>query len=1335
MAYSQAAKLYLSNLITAVLDATEKAAFTNDHLIDKTEMELFEAAEHRPPSAGYHPIARERITASLLNDDDGQLWELSRMLRRVEWSILLRRFTVAVEEFDKIDKMWPQLRSSSPALWYLRAQMRVQQGFPADARECWKRAFECFVGYKKDWFVGCEESLTLRLLVNLIKERGNEKYEHSQNFEDLLLIEGYDSALRGMEARDFGYFYCDLYRMYLEYRRTFKSSIELPLPVRNSIEDEHLTRVIDIICHHIEAGHIYAASNLARYIYKTVGRSTTIHFLSDRFGKCLANSRNPELLFDFFVGQLYYHCARNLLKDCDSSKDVRKSSLQHCYGLLDQATHYAKACGDSVTVLDIEVMFYVIQKKIAIDTFFFKNTAKRSAEDLKYVNIRTIKQQFDKFLKEYSSRQDARRISSLIDRFHALFRITRVHAATGLLGHVSAQYQRATGDVRWSHPHWITAASSRRRGELLRALKGIDTHHERSPSMTFSEKHHLLKTRLEVCHMLGLLKEGIKTGKKLIIHCDKNKKMREGSEARYDYLLLKTDLMAVCIKEEHRRAYISKLLVEFKKAQDRDKGWMPTSTHAIMKALLLSAFLADNGDVDTVGFDEVRKSQTQFELLKANRIFKINMTSVEKEFMDFHHCYAQYVGGGERIQAFKYCEKMAFGYLLGRTHLGGMGVATEYRRRMLDFNHGRYWKATDDLYKSLTARGEQRSLARLFFEVGKFCGVRGRDQEALSFWIIALEHLSAVEKFGITNGKVHEYTPAVFRGFSFDQLFEYALPAQMRIDQENRMDLAMPGTFYWTQSKKAHEFRRIVGAGSIWEDWMLLFEEFETVCEYTSPPVDTEVFKLVKDGRAIFGPDGHSRTWSSDPISIEIAEREKLAKLKILMQQLEKTEVLRAPLSAFSASPPFTRDLWEIRRHRTSGQSIVYIDYVDVSGDVFMLYNVENKERKAFTKETDAYMEYGAIKVTTAETIKWTETLLARAMAGEDIQESLSIGARFVNALLKITVPGDMIVIGNSWFTARIPFHALQIGYDKNTGEIYTLMERNNIIYTPTLLALKHCMDRLTKFRARTQAKIPHGTVRVSVCAIPPAKATASAQSQLRDATDAVKRQWSAKSIAAFSGGDAPLAAVKDQLMRTTDFVHFLGEVGLHPAGNEPAMTRVKIGPHASLTAREIAREFRFYGGSSPCVCVLYVRAERKGEDVKGKGKGPALPPPTMANVPDGIPAAFIQAGAATVVSTLWPVPVKVAARFGELLHSDFQSVRRGRGQAEGRVWDVASAVHNAAWQLRCESGEKDPHWAAFVVNGAWVRGTGVGGRVVSEGKGMKTDKESYEQEARWTTV
>ncbi|KAK6338723.1 hypothetical protein TWF696_009535 [Orbilia brochopaga] len=940
MWYAKHARVFVSALITSVINNAENAIFSHDQLIDMLEVELFETAEHRPPSAGYHTIARERITASLLNNDDGQLWELTRMLRRVEWSILLRRHTIAVEEFNKIDKLWPKLRSSSPSLWYLRARMRAGQGYTAEANECWKRALECFAGYEETFLARSEESLLVRLIARLVRERGDEKYRHSEKFEKML-IEGHGKFLKDKEPSELGYFHCDLYRIYLEYLPAFETPDGLYLHEIDRMEQQRLTRVIEVVCHHIEAASIFAAYNLVRYLHKAVGRTTTLHLISDRFGKALANARNQNLLLEFFLGQLYYHCGRNVLKDADDRNMLDIDILNHTFGMLREGLKHAKSCGDGITVLDIKVMMFLIKKKLEIDGCIHKYNVRTGTEHLKYKDIRSIKQQFDKYLNKYASRQDALRISTVIDRFHEIFKITKDVRACLILGHISAFYQRATGDVRWSHPYWVMAANGRRRGELLRAIEGCDAHYERFPNMTFVEKHHLLKTRLRVCHMLGMLKEGVKTAKKLILYCDEMKKRRHASEARYDYLLLKTDLMALCVKEEDQPAYIAQLLKEFARFQDRDEKWMPTSTHAVMKSLLLSAFLADNADIESVGGHQVWKSQHQYEILKDNIIFKLNMTPAEKDFMDFHHCYAQYMGN-QRMEALEHCEKMASEYYVGQTHLEVLGVVEERRRRLrmasnwqmlyvllytqefeimagavkeklgggfLQINHEKFWKAVDDSYQAFVARGEQRSLARLFFEVGRFCCHRGREEEGLSFWIVALEHLSAVEKYGCVSPRTQEYMPAMFRDISFDMIFDLALPTQMRIDDEERKKLAMDGTFYWTQLRKAHELRRILGSNSIWEDWKMLFHEFETVLEYTSPPIETEVFNMVRDARTLFGPDGYRRGWSSDQNSIELAERMKLAELKVLIAKLDKTEALRAPLSTWSASPPLVRDI------------------------------------------------------------------------------------------------------------------------------------------------------------------------------------------------------------------------------------------------------------------------------------------------------------------------------------------------------------------------------------------------------------------------------------------
>ncbi|KAJ6261769.1 hypothetical protein Dda_2568 [Drechslerella dactyloides] len=1353
----QNAKIYLSALIQMILRNPETANMTHDQIMDMLEVELFDSAEHRPATHGYHPVARERITATILNNDDGQLWQLSRMVRRVEWAVILRRHTIAVAELGKMDKMWPALASSSPSLWYLRARVRAQQGFTSEARECWKRGLECYAGFDDAYLEDCEESVVLKLLLKLVRERGDEGRKHSAQFEKML-VEGYYSFVRWKEPHQVGYFHCDLARVYLDYLPTLKARnrfSDSEPEDQDKVDRQLRNDVMDVVCHHIQAGHIFAVYNLIRYIYKSVGGAVMIHYVIDWFGKSLANARNQELLLDFFLGQIYYFAACNVLKDNDEAEELTPQTLDYAAKLFKAALKHTKASGDVVTGIDIQVMEYVISAKLKVDAAAQVHKTAFERDDYWYNDIANIKKHFDKFLKKYGKREDAMRIGLMIDRFHELFKITKDSRACFILPGITAYHQRATGEVRWSLPYWVMAASGRRRGELLRALEGCNATIARLPDMTFGEKHHLLKTQVRVCHRLGKLAEGIKTARKLIILCDERKKRREGSEARFDYLLLKTDLMATCVKEKDREPYILKLMGEFDRFQTRDENWMPTSRHTVMKTLLRSAFLTDNAHEKCLGVTEVWRSQRQYEVFKDNFIFRLNMSPAEKDFMDIHQCFAQYVAG-ERLTALQYCEKMAGNYYTGQTELEAFGVVAERRRRLrmaanwqllyiflyvqeFDFvmtylesegldnikgsEHKQFWRAMDDLYNYYLAVGEQRNLARLFFQVGKFCARRKRSEEALSFWIVALEHLAAVERFGIVGGATEEYMPAIFRSFSFDELFKHAIPTQMNLDREERSKLAMDGTFYWTQSKKAHEFRRILGSNSIWEDWKALVAEFETVLEYTAPPLPTEVHSLVKRARELFGPDGYGKAWSSDKDKIETAERKKLAEVKVLIEKLDKTESLRAPLSAFSASPPFVGDLFELRSHRIAGQSIVYVDYLAVGKEVFMLYNVENKQRRPFSKDQDYWMEYGTINMTVSTTKNWTEGILAKAMANESIENELSMGAKFVAPILKISRPGDMIVIGNSWFTSRIPFHALQIGYDDESGGMASLCERNNVIYTPTVLALKHCMERLTRFRARLQSKIPRGAVRTSICGICPANATSLEKNRMTAAARVIEKEWNKGTVATFVGSKATPTAVKDQLMQTTDFVHFLGEVDLQPKGDEPSATRVKLGPKVSMTAGDIARNLRFSSGNSPVVCMLYIRADKTDDDVKGKSTKPAPPPPTLANIPDGVVPAFIQAGAGTVISTLWPVPVKVAVRFGELLHSDFKAARKARND---RFWDIASAVHGTACQLRDEIGEGSPHWAAFVTTGAWVRGTNVGGRLISEGRGMKTDSESY---------
>lgn len=82
---------------------------------------------------------------------------------------------------------------------------------------------------------------------------------------------------------------------------------------------------------------------------------------------------------------------------------------------------------------------------------------------------------------------------------------------------------------------------------------------------------------------------------------------------------------------------------------------------------------------------------------------------------------------------------------------------------------------------------------------------------------------------------------------------------------------------------------------------------------------------------------------------------------------------------------------------------------------------------------------------------------------------------------------------------------------------------------------------------------------------------------------------------------------------------------------------------------------------------------------------------------PDGLPFELLRAGAAAVVSTLWPVDDRVMALLAGSFYRELAAMRR-RGEPE----DVALALQRSRLWLRTGKGFADPScWAAFVLHGS----------------------------------
>ncbi|EWC43596.1 hypothetical protein DRE_01483 [Drechslerella stenobrocha 248] len=1343
--------------VEAMVEAMQVAGnieMTPDEMVDSLQTELFTTAEYRSVSHGHHPIARECITASLLHHNDTDLWALTRTLRRIEWAGILRRHRIVFAEVDNIEKRWPVLMTDSPAIMYLIGRLRAQQGFVTDAAEWRCRAWEAFSGYGETFLQHSDESMVLRLLMRLVNLRGDERRTKPKAEFMRVLMDGYDCWIRGKPVEQIGYFHCELLRIYLEYRI---SGLDADAEER-AVQNDNV-RVMNIICHHLEAGHLFAAFNLFKFILKEASRRLSLQYMGLRLGRAVEDARDPDVLFDFFMSELHYACGVNTLEDVDEVGLISRCSVDLAWEQFKLATEHAKKVGNEVLEADIDLTRYIVATKLKVEEKRREHEAADDGRRFEYWDIKPIQKEFDSFLRRYGRREDADRIRETICRFRELLEMTGIEGAAGYLDAITAYHYKVTGSAHWKHSDFAIAAmrmAARRKSELIYALKACKSYEVKMRHLDFHDKHEMLRMKLHIQHGLDRLSEGIRTGKELVKACDKDKKLKEGSEARYEYLLLKTDLVGQVPAGRKRTDYINRLMAEFDRFIERDKKWMPTSTHIMQKSLLKSAFLSDMcGDPDqsAVGVEELWKSLRQYTDFKTNTIFRMNATLAEKDFIDFHRCLAQYKSG-KRLPAIEYCRKMAresdapssvreacIGGTKERARRLRMGMhwkllfiimhVQEYEILMMEieareieveyihtYDHAALWQAFESTYGYFLERGEFRLVGRVLCEIAKFCTARKRPVEAMNFYIMALDRLSDADKYGLTGTKVEEYMPQVFKNFGYEELFNLALSSQIEVEEgeegsrHRRLD-----TFIWAQLKKGHEMRRVLGSKTIWEDSKTFIYELRTLIAFNVPQPDSIIIEWFERFKAVLGPDGCRPGWTTDREMISGAEQRKIEELKRAICKLEGHDAFRAPLAVLTGAPPQLNDLYELREHCHRGQNVVFIDYFEAFDNVYMLWDVKNMKRQKFSRDPESFVDCVRLDLTPGVIEKWMHDFLAAALNCDPITSLTELGTIFVRWVPRLSRIGDLIVIGNSWFSSRIPFHALHLARTEK-GDSYTLSQRNTMVYTPSLLTLKQCMNRLARYQGRP--KIPGGTVRISICAIPPHNASSLLKSQTKDALNKIlgqfRRHRADEQAAFFDKLDVDKSTLKVQLMRTSDFVHFLCSALLQPTDGEPCNVAVSIGPKVQLTAREISREFRFAKGNAPLVMVLYVHPDLlKPKDA------------VVQNIPDGIVSAFLQAGAASVVSTLWPVPVGIAGRFSELFFSDFHE---HKGKDPSRVWDVANAVRMAAWQIRQERGVSCPHWAAFILTGAWVRGFSVGGRIISdgEGTGMRTDWENIVQ-------
>ncbi|KAK6520031.1 hypothetical protein TWF506_000322 [Arthrobotrys conoides] len=562
-----------------------------------------------------------------------------------------------------------------------------------------------------------------------------------------------------------------------------------------------------------------------------------------------------------------------------------------------------------------------------------------------------------------------------------------------------------------------------------------------------------------------------------------------------------------------------------------------------------------------------------------------------------------------------------------------------------------------------------------------------------------------------------------------------------------------------SQEIKAWEYRRILGYTSLWDDQENLLNELNKIIAYSDPPVSLSQIRWVRELERLIRPGGGHGEWSYK-WSYICGRKHENVKVKTAVKRLIRgDERITIPMCILTAMPAVIEDLYELRGYRGPGQAIVFVDYVTVENNLYMVYNIE-KFRPVLNHPPPMCISHHILLSPTKDAVEgWVEEILFQGLHGKNFSKLMDLGRDLVHPIRKIARRGDLVIIGNSPLMNRVPFHAIPIGERRSRNktsdfdesgfsenerkEIYededdeslddlvlpeitcegdgdgtenwvTLGQYVDVVYSHGILVTKQAVQRLSGFPNRP--KISTGMNRGCFCAVPSEGTSVAAQRATRNMLKKLTSRFGGDRMSLYAEPSGlTITELREQAMRTVDFLHFQGEVSINPEDDKPENTTLRMSEEMLFSAKNISGHLQFQMGCSPLVTIIGEQPDHIDQDAR------------ITEIPDGIPPAFLQSGASTVVTTLWPVPSQIADRFTEVFYSSF--LKRGRLDGD-QVWNIAQEVRVAASVVRRELGEGNSHWASFVMYGAWMRGFRPGGRIkVTKGKNVKTDFADYMQD------
>ncbi|KAK0724178.1 CHAT domain-containing protein [Lasiosphaeris hirsuta] len=260
---------------------------------------------------------------------------------------------------------------------------------------------------------------------------------------------------------------------------------------------------------------------------------------------------------------------------------------------------------------------------------------------------------------------------------------------------------------------------------------------------------------------------------------------------------------------------------------------------------------------------------------------------------------------------------------------------------------------------------------------------------------------------------------------------------------------------------------------------------------------------------------------------------------------------------------------------------------------------------------------------------------------------------------------GDVLVFCPAGVLAGLPLHALQID-----GQL--LIERNPVVYAPSLAVLHHCLFRRPGVPAQLKKSAVFGN---PSCDRPASELSSRSLAERLGVDPYIGKNVTKKTF--LTATQQPGLAIYHGHAVFNASDPLKSALVLNPDDNTTS-------PSRNLTAREILK------ARLGVVLFIMIACESAKQELR------------TGEEPTGLLPMLMLAGVNSALGTLWKCSDAAGKNFMEELFAAFPSNIGGAGSVSGCVlFDVAKAVQRAALAVRKKKPE--PYfWALFVLYGSW---------------------------------